>query len=115
MPWFYIYRKDTGRLVSETDNDPQVLPVEYADVMLANRADLSAVMWDDVSRGFVPRPAPVIVDRVQDLITSDAFADFRAAYGTLTPVNKLKLRDGLVRLLGGKRWRDEGEPVEVGS
>lgn len=111
--WYYIYRTDSGRLASETSFDPLPLPAGFAYLAREERANLAVVMWDEATRDFVARPVPVIVDRLQDLISDVGYVDFKTAWNGLTATNKTKLAGALTRLLGPRRYRQSDEAIEL--
>lgn len=106
--WFYVVEDATGRLLSETDQE--VIPGSGRSVVSrAVRADAS-VMWDEVSRAFVARPAKVLVDRLTDLDNDSALS---AVWTRLTTAQRTALRNRLIALLGSQRMRGPGEPVNL--
>jgi len=114
LAWYYIYYEDTGRMASETTFPPPPLPGNLAYLTRETRADLGVEMWDETARNFVPRPVPVILDRLMDLVNDAAYAsDFRTAWNGLTAANKTRLRDALIRLLGPYRYRESTQPIEL--
>ena len=83
------------------------------------RPDREAVVWDRAERSFVARPAPVLLDRLDDVEARlQADPDFRAVWDGLSAARKTQVRSGiravLTALLGARRFRREGDPVEVG-
>lgn len=90
-----------GRAVVEVDiTDPD--PEEAR----TGRIDYRVRRWDRQARAIVRK---VTVDRLQDLLTDDRFAEFRALFAALTPAQKQIVRDALILLLGPRRFRIDGE------
>ena len=114
MTWFALADTNTGALVSITDVVAEPLPPSLTAYPLANEPNLRAVMWDASTRTFVSRPAKVIIDRLQDLLTDPAYADFQTIYSGLSAQRKTQIQTVLIRLLGKNRYRAANESVEVG-
>ena len=111
MVWYAVYESATGRLLSVTTLLGD-LPVGVTTLNLAGEpADNQ--MWDSTTRTFIPRPAKVLVDRLQDILSNPAYADFATAYNVLNAANKTRLRNMLIKLLGRQRYRSQGEPTEM--
>lgn len=119
MTWQALIDKASGDLVSVGT----VLAADAAerfDVLDLGdeRPDGEAAIWDRDSRSFVARPAPVLLDRLDDVearLQSDP--DFRAVWDNLSAARRTQVRAGiravLAVLLGARRFRREGERVEV--
>lgn len=108
--WYYLYDLATGRLLSEASDPPQPA-VGQAVVSRATRAD-SSVMWDAVTAAFVARPPKVILDRIDDLNNDP---NLSAVWTRLTVAQRTVLRNRLIALLGYRRFRGSGEPVDFGD
>lgn len=110
--WHYLYETATGRLLSEAEAD--VAPTTVAGVTVLSRAARAAdtEMWDPATFAFVARPAKVLVDRLDDLNNDP---DLAAVWTRLTVAQRTALRNRLVRLLGYRRYRGSGEPVDLGD
>jgi len=113
MAWYAVYNGVTGRLVSVGQVVADPLSEDLVASLLAGRPG-DDEMWDEATRQFVARPVKVLIDRLQDLLTNPAYAEFLTAYNALNPANKQRLRDALIRFLGRARYRAAGEPVELG-
>lgn len=114
MAWFLIYDTATGRLESECDTEITAKAGKTV-LHLADRPNISAggVTWDTVTRTFIPRPAKVLIDRLDDIQTNSNFADFMTVYNSLNTANKTRLRNMIIRLLGNRRYRASLEAVEL--
>lgn len=110
MAWSYVYEAATGRLVSETSLPLGDLDARYAVLELPARAR-DDQMWDLASRGFVPRPAKVLMDRIADLEVDGSLA---AVWTRLTVQQRTALKNRLAAVLGTQRFRHPNEPVEIG-
>lgn len=106
--WFYVVEDATGRLLSETDQEVAAGSGRSV-VSRPERAD-SSVMWDEVSRAFIPRPPKVLVDRIADLEGDSVLS---AVWTRLTTAQRTALRNRLGALLGSQRLRGSGEPVNL--
>ena len=80
--------------------------------------DWATLTWDAPTRSIKPRPAPVLISRLDDVeqwLLSDP--DFLFAWNNLSATRKARLRDGwrrvVAKLLGGQVWRGESEEVEI--
>ena len=113
MAWYAVYSSATGRLVSVGQVVADPLAGDWVASLLAGRPGDGEV-WDEGARQFVARPAKVLVDRLQDLVTNPDYSDFQTVYNALSAANKKRLADALARLLGRARYRAAGEPVELG-
>lgn len=114
MTWKAYYETATGRLLSVGEIEPEQLPPGVSELLLAGQPNIDAVMWDVATRAFVARPAKVLVDRLQDMITDSAYsADLIALWNALNATNRTRLRNGLIRLLGGARWRGPAQPITI--
>lgn len=109
MSWYYIYQTSDGKLKSETDVLPVGLGTGLDFVTLTNRVD-SSVMWDEGTHAFIARPAKVLIDRLQDLLDIPSFAD---AYNALSAARKTAVRNGLIQLLGKRRFRNQADTPEI--
>ena len=113
MAWYAICETASGRLISLGEADVAPVIVGATALTLAGAPDLQVQVWDEATRAFVARPAKVLVDRLQDLLSNPAYADFVTAYNALNAANKTRLRNMLIQLLGRRRWRASGEAVEL--
>ena len=86
MAWFYFFDTITGRLVAAADVMPPTVPPELSILTLAERAP-DAQMWDTLTRGFVPRPAKVFGNRLNDM-----FADAQMVALNLSAARRETLR-----------------------
>ena len=111
--WFAVHETLTGRLLSIGEADLPPVRTGYTSILLAGPIDLSIQMWDETTRTFVPRPPRVFVDRLDDLLTSPVYSDLQTAYNGLNPANRARVRDALIRLLGGQRLRKQSDAVTL--
>lgn len=129
--WHCIVEKATGRLVSITSEDWEVdnaariargvnpLPDTVVVISVQDRPDFSVVMWDAPTKVFVPRPAKVIVDRLDELRNrADEFPTLAALIQRIPSGQRAaaqaELRLALRKLLGPFRWAAENEPIPLG-
>lgn len=98
MAWYYLYDNLTGKLISETDVQPDA---KLTFLTFATRKT-SAEMWDEVQKTFIARPTPVPVDNLATLHTDPNYISatlaLSAASKTLldTAVNNLLVNVGVV-------------------
>lgn len=117
-PWKLIVDRQSGEIVSEgTVLAPGI--EETHDVIDVGTKPADGRRWNPANRTFEERPAPVLVDRLDDV--QDRFqanADFMAVYGPLSAARKAQLRTGiravLSDLLRHLRYRRQGERIELG-
>ena len=115
MTWYVIYSTTSGSLFSQGSAPPSPLPGGLITASLAEQPAASQ-MWDGESLIFVPRPAKVLRDRLQDILTHPDYAlDLQVIWAGLTAPQKTLLRNGLIRLLGRERFRPDGENVTIGG
>jgi hypothetical protein len=115
MAWYVLYDTATGAKISESDS-PIIPDANRSVLTLESRPDesRSGVMWDTATRNFVPRPPKVEIDRLQDVLTHPAFADYQTWYNSLNATNKTRSRNSLIWALGNRRYRSESQsPTEV--
>jgi hypothetical protein len=84
----------------------------------ANQPDFATHRWSETTRTLEPRPAPVLVDRLDDIeqwLMADP--DFAAAWQSMNQTQRTAIRTGirrvLVRVAGGRRYRQTDEPAEL--
>lgn len=109
MAWFAIINTATNALLSVGDVVADALPAGLSALPLASRPDFSSVQWDAPTRGFVPVPPTVWVNRIHDLLSDPAFADLQVAIAGLSAANKTALGTALVRFLGPGNLRRAAE------
>lgn len=71
MPWFAIYKKDTGELVSLGSGLPDRLPLHLGVKSFETRPDLGKLTWDPLTLTFKDRPEdpkPQPKDRVIEIL-----------------------------------------------
>jgi len=109
MAYYMLYVTNTGKPVSLSSVEANPVPAGHTSVDIVNKPD-KTVMWDEVTKAFIPRPPKVLKDRLQDLIAKPAFKTF---WQSLDATQKDQLRNGLIWLLGKARYRNEQEPPEI--
>lgn len=100
-----IYDTATGQLISIGSVWPDPLPPGLSFAEYVDQPDLSVVVWDEAARDFIPRPAKVLIDRLEDLLADPRFADFQNLWQSLNASRRQQVRDALILLLGRRRWR----------
>lgn len=110
--WYAIYDTTSGFLYSVGTVITDPLPPGTAALELPGEPT-PAVMWDEATRNFILRPPKILIDRLQDIIAHADYADFKAVWDKLTPVQKEKVRNALIKLLGRARWRNVSESITV--
>jgi hypothetical protein len=114
VSWYAVYDVASGRLVSQGSVAPDNDLPEGQRTKVFEVAPTQNTQWEDGSLTFTARPAKVLVDRLGDLLTGSAYADFQEAYALLLPSHQQKVQDALVRLLGKERFRNPSEGVTLG-
>jgi hypothetical protein len=113
MPFAY-YETSTGRLVSVGTTANPSPPPGVTEVEIAAMPNLLTETWDAATHTFIARPAKVLIDRLNEIITDSQYADdIVALWNTLNAANRTRLRNGLIRLLGRYRFRSQGEPLNL--
>ena len=106
MNWFAVINKSTGRLMSTGTRVGKNLPATL-EVRALSKKPSDDEMWDEGTRTFVARPAPTIIDRVDDIMNDPSLLPMSAA-------QIAAMRDVVGRVLGLARFRDQNEKVEFG-
>lgn len=96
MPWFAIYEKATGRLVSTGTVVADPLDPGLEKAALAAAPDFSARDWDPVAKALIVKAAATT--RVDMLVGDAAVA---AMLAKLTLAERIALRQKLEDLFGG--------------
>lgn len=113
MPWYALIQDSDGALLSLSTLLVSPSPSGTTLIELAIDPTDPAWMYDQATRGFVARPAKVLIDRLDDLVTNANYADFLTVWNNLSAQRKTLLRNMLIRLLGSQRFRPTSEPVEL--
>lgn len=113
MAWFAFINTNTGALLSLGTMIVTPLPVNTTMLTLAIDPTDPQFMYDQATRTFIARPATVLIDRLQDIVTNPAYQDLIDVWNSLNPANRNKLRNALIKLLGRQRWRGASEVVEL--
>lgn len=112
MAYYLVYETDTGRLDSQGTVLASPLRANLTAVDVGTRpADNQ--MWNESSRTIIARPAKVLIDRLDDLSNDARFSDFLTAFQSLNTVNRQRLRNVLIFLLGSQRYRVQSEEVTL--
>lgn len=114
MAWYAVCEVISGNLVSIASVLAEPLPAHLIALPLAAQPDLSATRWNAALRLFETRPAKVLRDRWDDLLTNATYTDFQTVYNGLNTANKTRLQNILLRLFGNLRFRNASEAVELG-
>ena len=112
MTWYAVYDTVTGHLQSVGEVLASPMPDSLSILVLVSQPD-STVMWDDNTRQFIPRPAKVLIDRLDDILTNPNYSEWQTVWNALNTTRKTQLRNAMIRLLGGARFRNQSEPVEI--
>lgn len=112
MAWHALYDQTTGQLLSIGDVVAPSLPANVVVKDYAARPD-QGMMWDAAVKDFVAIPTVTPVDRWNDLLTNPNYAGFATFYNGLTPQRQTQLQNFILKLLGGRRFRNPAEPIEV--
>lgn len=107
---FAVYETATGRLVSVSDVLADPLPAGLTAVDVGAAVDFRTQVWDEAGKTFIARPAPVWIDRLDDL---RAMTGVTALWNSLNAAQKTVLANALIKLLGNARYRKASQPVEV--
>lgn len=125
MAWYGLWTTATGDLVSVgteamfPGGDPANVPAGTTRIDFgATRPDFAAQRWNPATRALEPRPAPVLVDRVDDFMAAFAAdTDYSAVFGALTANRKTQIQAGLRRVLAarlnGMRMRQQAESADL--
>lgn len=113
MAWYLYIRESDGTLLSVGDRDADAPPPGVIRVSVASDPRDPALMYAPATRTLVARPAKVVADRLQDVLSDPRFAEFATVWNSLSAANKTRLRNALILLLGRQRYRSAGESVEV--
>jgi hypothetical protein len=107
MIWFAIYDSTSGKLISVASRVTSSLPSRLKTKEYDSKPDLATTMWDETSREFVPRPEPVMVSRIDDLLN-----DSRSGWKTkLLPDEIQDLRSVMKTMLGDLEFRTTEQDV----
>lgn len=126
--WYGLVNPETGDLASvgtESMFEGGIVPglgeqyQGYNVIVFGETApNWSMLTWDVPTQSVVPRPAPVIISRLDDIeqwLLADP--DFILMWNALNQTRKTQLRNGwrrvMARLLGQQQWRGESEDVEL--
>lgn len=87
MAWSLVIESATGRLVSQGTIVANPLPVGLEVRQLAAKPS-DDEMWDEGTKGFVPRPVKVVRDRFQEFLSN-------AEISGLNAVTKARIQNAL--------------------
>lgn len=109
MAWHIYIDAASGQLLSMADTgEPAPAGVVRLDV--AGDPRDPALMYDQTTRTMVARPPKVLGDRWADLQADPTFGPI---FGSLNATRKAQLQAVLIRVLGSRRYRAAGEPLEL--
>src|SRR5687768_12873732 len=102
--WHALCDKATGDLRSLGTVLPEDASPWDVIELGTERPDLAAVRWNDAARAFEPCPAPVLIDRADELrdrlqAAFQANTDFMTVFNSLTNARKTALRDAMLVVL----------------
>lgn len=109
MAWWTIYRNADGVCLGHTSVEPTAPPAGSTVLQHAERQD-QVNRWDEATRAWVAIPAPVLIDRLQDLAQHPYLAN---VWQRLTAAQRTQLRKAVVWLLGTHRYRQPTEEVAL--
>ena len=109
MSWSAIYRETDGVLVSVGSVVADTLPAGLAVKTYVNRPD-QGKRWNPSTLTFQAIPPEVLIDRLQD---AKDHPSMQALWASLDTQQRTVLRKFVVWLIGGKRYRQEGEEVSI--
>ncbi len=107
--WTAVYRVSDGVLLGCGTVLPDRLPDGSATRTYLERPD-QGTRWDPSTLDFVPVPAPVYVDRLQDLVNHPYLS---SVWSRLTVAQRQQMRRTMVWLLGSRRYREPLEDVAI--
>lgn len=128
MTWYGLVEPTSGDLVSvgtESMFEGGVVPAQGAqyqgfDVLSFGETgpNWATLQWDAPTRTVKPRPAPVIISRLDDIEAwLQADPDWLLAWNSMNATRKTQIRTGLRRILakvlGPQQFRGESETVEI--
>lgn len=115
MPEYAIYNTSTGFLISTATGrsvDDFSLRDGLSIVEVAN-SDRQSVMWDNATRTFIPRPAKVVIDRLDDIQSSGDYTLLQSILIRLSARDEIDLLDEIGKLLGRARYRNIEEGTRI--
>jgi hypothetical protein len=109
--WYTLYVTATGQCKAHTSVlPPSVDPAWTVIDHGANRMD-QTFLWNIASRAWdIPKPVPVLVDRLADIAAHPFAAEL---WSRLTAAQRIKLRQLLVWILASRRYRPLGDTTPV--
>jgi hypothetical protein len=110
LGWFSIYVTATGELKAHTSILPEQIDPAWTVIDHGETRQDQDNLWNVATRTWTPRPAPIVIDRLQDLANHPYAADI---WTRLTVAQRTKLRKLFVWLLGTRRLRGQTEPICV--
>jgi hypothetical protein len=110
--WFTLYETATGVLRAHTSEVglPSPIPAQFTVVAHGAARQDQGNRWNVATRTWVAIPAPVLVDRLQDMANHAYMAEI---WSRLTVAQRTKLRKALVWLLASRRYRTPTEDVAL--
>jgi hypothetical protein len=109
--YYALYDTTTGELLSFGPGDPPI-PDPGTDVYVTADFGLyqDFMVWDVVSRSFVLKVLPVVIDRVSDLVADPSLA---AVWAALSADQSQALQTRIRQMLGPFRWRFDFQDIDL--
>jgi hypothetical protein len=114
MSWYTLNVTATGECKGHTSVQPDPLKTapSLTTITHSNRLDQN-FLWNTASRAWdIPKPIPVLVDRLQDIADIPFMAEI---WTTLSAAQRTKLRKLIVWLIASRRYRQQLEAVSIDS
>lgn len=110
--WYTLYETATGILRGHTSEAglPSPVPGTFTVVNHGPDRQDQTKRWDVPTRTWVPIPAEVLIDRLQDMVNHPYLS---GAWTRLTTTQRQQLRKAMVWLLGAHRFRRATEEVPL--
>lgn len=113
MSFYVLYRESDGRAISYSTLEPQSVTAGRA-VKVFDNPPADNTQWEEATLTFIPIPPKVYVDRLLEMLTDSEYADdIQLVWNGLSAANRTRLRNGLIRLLGTKRFRRDTETLAI--
>lgn len=113
MAFYVLYRESDGRAISYSTDEPQNIAVGRAVKSFVN-PPADNTQWQESTLTFIPIPPKVYIDRLLEILTDSEYADdIQQVWNGLSAANRTRLRNGLIRLLGTKRYRRDTETLAI--
>jgi hypothetical protein len=112
-PYYAVFDTTTGELLSFGPGDVPI-PGVGQDVYVINDFGMyqDFLVWDQVSRTFILKDLPVMIDRVSDLVND---ASCLAAWAALSADQSQALQTRIRQMLGPFRWRLDYQDIDLSA